>query len=144
MSFHPATFILSTLAANWSTSSRLDLVQAVPDALERPKVVVEHRQQIRKSMSAPAQFALVLAVGFEPRDADQIARGQVGQAGEIKGPQGQPEFAALEQFAGQFRPAVPRQLVGAHIFIVDVRRRLDGFADGGGGLPAGCARRGTA
>src|ERR1041384_6556487 len=55
----------------------IDLVHAVPDAFENGNVVVEHRPQRRQRMPAATQFAFVVAIRLEPRDLNEIARGEM-------------------------------------------------------------------
>src|SRR3569833_1886673 len=82
-------------------------------------------------MSATAEFALVFAIRFEPRDADQIARGEMRQTGEVERAHREAEFTALEQFTRKLRPTVLRLLISADIFIGEIRNGFDGFARGG-------------
>ena len=75
-------------------------------------------------MSPPLQFPLVIAIGFEPREADEIALSQMCQAREIKGAKGEPQFTTAQKLARQRGPAVFGQLVSAHILVRQIRRGL--------------------
>ena len=86
-----------------------------------------------KECAAPAQFALVFAVRLEAGEADEIARRQMRQAGEVKGAHGEAKFPAGEQFAREPGPAVFRHLVGADGFIGNVRCGLNRLAGDRGG-----------
>ena len=90
-------------------------------------------------MATPAQLPFVVAVGLEFGQADELARGQVRQAREIKSAQRQPQFTSGQQFATKPRPAIFRQGVSSQIFIGQIRGRLNGFTGDDGWLQPAAA-----
>src|SRR5208282_667479 len=82
-------------------------------------------------MATPPQFVLVIAVGFEPGEADQVAVGERRQAGKEEGPCGETELAAFQQLACEGSPAILGQLLRAQTFIGQVGGGLDWLAGDG-------------
>src|SRR6266480_4318081 len=84
--FCPSSTRFDLLQVDLKTLQRLlrHFVQAVPHAVENAHVFREGCLQLRQRAGSPAQFLFVVAVGLELRDPDQLAPGQMSEAGEVQ------------------------------------------------------------
>src|SRR6185295_14857012 len=78
-------------------------------------------------MTAAGQFLLIVAIGLEFGQTNELPGSQVSQSCEIEWPQREPEFAPFQQFTAEPRPAVLWQLVSAQVFVGKIGHWLDGF-----------------
>jgi hypothetical protein len=106
-----------------------DVMRSVPNPFEEADVIGKELRDGRQRMGPAPQLTLILVIGFEPRESDEVTLPEMGQAGQIERAQGETQFAAAEQLVGESNPTLVGQFVGADIFVRQVGSGREGFGD---------------